>query len=232
MVSDIRGEERHVDGDDFAWIETTYRILVCGGCQTPYFQTEGYFHEDGHRINKSGEIDQKCAPEINFYPSPIKRKKPEWSTDLLFVGGSIGDFESLFSDIYGCLNANLAIPAAVSIRTVIDRTIEILGIDPNLSFQKKLNALLENGNIDKIEREILDVLIDAGSAAAHRGWKPKPAELDTLITLVETFLQRTFLLGESARRLKAAVPPDPRRIPKAKPQPFNHIQPAQNSPAT
>lgn len=51
------------------------------------------------------------------------------------------------------------------------------------------------------------MLIDAGSAAAHRGWRPKSEELNTLVSLVESFFHRTFVLGDAAKKLKEAVPP-------------------------
>ena len=120
--------------------------------------------------------------------------------------------------MYGCLNANLSIPAAIAIRTTFDRAAEILNIDSSLTFNQKLNALVDCGRISEGERDLLEVMIDAGSAAAHRGWKPKPDELETQVTLLENFLHRTFVLGEAARNLKGAIPSRPSRPPNRRPQ--------------
>ncbi len=60
-----------------------------------------------------------------------------------------------------------------------------------------------------IARTEEDVLVDAGSAAAHRGWRPKPEELNTMMDVVETFLHRSFILDEGIKKLKAAIPPKP-----------------------
>jgi hypothetical protein len=64
---------------------------------------------------------------------------------------------------------------------------------------------------------VLSILTDAGSAAAHRGWRPKPHELDTMILIVESFLHRTFVIGDAAKQLKASIPAKPKRRPKSKP---------------
>jgi hypothetical protein len=44
------------------------------------------------------------------------------------------------------------------------------------------------GKIGRSERETLEILTDAGGAAAHRGWKPTVKQLDTLMTVGEQFL--------------------------------------------
>jgi uncharacterized small protein (DUF1192 family) len=50
------------------------------------------------------------------------------------------------------------------------------------------------------------VVCDAGSAAAHRGWQPSANELDTVMSIVETFIHRKFILESEVKRLKAQIP--------------------------
>jgi hypothetical protein len=90
--------------------------------------------------------------------------------------------------------------------TVFDCSSEELGIDPGLTFDKKLAELQAKGKISVDERDTLRVLVDAGSAAAHRGWRPEIEELNTMMDVVETFLHRTFTLDDGIKKLKAAVP--------------------------
>jgi hypothetical protein len=59
------------------------------------------------------------------------------------------------------------------------------------------------GHISASERASLDILTNAGAAAAHRGWKPTPPRLDLLMSIVETFIHRKFILELEAKRLKA-----------------------------
>ncbi|OAN78206.1 hypothetical protein A8B82_10710 [Sulfitobacter sp. EhC04] len=91
-------------------------------------------------------------------------------------------------------------------RTTFDRAAELLGINPGLSFEQKLAELKSVGFIVETERNVLAVLIDAGSAAAHRGWEPTAKQLEAMVTLLESFLHRSFLMEEISEDLRAKVP--------------------------
>ena len=115
--------------------------------------------------------------------------------------------QTLLSETYTALNNDLRILAAIGARTAFDHSSEKLGVDASLPFNKKLDELLKLGKISSDERQTLEVLVEAGSAAAHRGWRPKPAEINTMMDLLEAFLHRAFVLGDGIKTLKAAVPP-------------------------
>lgn len=112
----------------------------------------------------------------------------------------------LFADIYVALNNDLRILAAIGLRTAFDRASEILNVDPKISFSQKLKGLMEAGKIGRDEVEILGVLTDAGSAAAHRGWKPSESDLNTMMNIFESFIHRSFILQSEARKLIKSVP--------------------------
>ena len=80
-----------------------------------------------------------------------------------------------------------------------------------MRFGEKLDRLDTDGRISLDEKTILQVLVDAGSAAAHRGWRPKADELSTMVDVVESFLHRSFVLGDGIEKLKASVPVRPKR---------------------
>jgi len=82
-----------------------------------------------------------------------------------------------------------------------------------------LDELTAQGKISADDKEVLAVLTDAGSAAAHRGWRPKPRELDAMVMIIENFLLRTFIVGDAAKQLKAGIPAKPKRMPKPKKKP-------------
>ena len=183
--ADVVGHHQEkLDDDEVGiWSVTDYRILQCRGCLTAYFQTDYIFSEDiDYKETASGAWEPYLPHKITHYTSPVKRAMPEWAMGLDVLDDVLGD---LFTDIYGALNADLRVPAAVAIRTVFDRASELLGVDPAVTFSQKLQALADQGKIGADEKASLDVLADAGSAAAHRGWKPKPRELDTLVLLIE-----------------------------------------------
>jgi len=90
----------------------------------------------------------------------------------------------------------------VMLRTVGDRG----------DFATKLHALYVDGYIGSRGRDILNTALDAGSAAAHRGYRPDAEALKAVMDIVESLLESVFHLEGVARRLKKDIPPRPPRV--------------------
>lgn len=182
--------------------QTTHRLLKCRGCGTVYLRLDEVYSEDIPEVDsRTGE--QSLPIKTTYWPAPARRATPGWLVELLLEDN---DLYSLLGDVYTALDNDLRVLAAIGIRTVFDRASELLGIDPNRTFAQKLEDLLAAGKVGAGEKEILKVLTDAGSAAAHRGWKPRLEELDAMMGIIESFLHRNFVLPHQARRLREAVP--------------------------
>lgn len=185
-------------------------ILECCGCGRVYFRRDVWFSE-WETIGQdpiTGEPRLEGGVDTSYWPAPMARKRPDW-LDKIEVDDHV--LSNLLSEMYAALDNDLRVVSAIAARTVFDRVSELLGIDPSITFQKKLDRLGADGKISIDEKHTLEVLVDAGNAAAHRGWRPKPEELSTMIDVVESFLQRSFIVGDQIEKLKAAVPPKPRR---------------------
>jgi hypothetical protein len=146
--------------------------------------------------------------EITQWPPPAKRPRPDWISHF-----SISDttLVRILREVYDALDADLSILTAIGIRTAFDRAAELLKI-PDGPFATKLDALVTKGAIGTDERRHLDALVDAGSAAAHRGWIPDERQLTTMMDIIENFLYRSFVLPSQSKSLQAGVPPrGPRR---------------------
>jgi Domain of unknown function (DUF4145) len=169
-----------------------YRILCCRGCGEVYVQRVNFtfapmsLSEDDFDP-KTGEYNPEFDPTTTYRPAPPRprRKPPAWL-------GKIQDqvIRGLLEEVYEALDADLRSIAAMGLRAVLDRIFEFAGADPELGFAKKLAALETQGDIGSREKENLLIMTDAGSAAAHRGWKPEPEELDSILEATETLLQR------------------------------------------
>jgi len=211
-LADVVANYRKHDEDESngIWTETDYRILRCRGCEEVYFQTDSSFSEDAdYRINPhTGEEEAFLPHKITYWPALSKREQPRWAYELSAVDS---DLRSLFDDVYIAFDNDLRVLSAIGIRTVFDRASELLGVDPAKTFGEKLTELAQLGKIGTSEKDTLDVLADAGSAAAHRGWKPEPEELDTMTSIIEAFLYRAFILDSAAKHLKSKVPTKPKR---------------------
>jgi hypothetical protein len=92
-------------------------------------------------------------------------------------------------------------------RAVFDCASQLLGADPCQTFADKLKELVVGDKIGGEEKEILSILADAGSATAHRAWKPEDAQIETLMIALEHFLHRAFVLKHEIRHLGKAIPP-------------------------
>jgi hypothetical protein len=208
----VRCEHTVHDHDDAVGTSSsdTGMILECCGCGRVYFRRDFWFSEwdtiGEHPV--TGEPMLERGVETTYWPAPVNRSRPNW---LAKIEGADRALAHLLQELYSALDHDGRVLAAIAARTVFDRASELLGIDPALTFQEKLTALGANGKIAIDEKSSLGVLVDAASAAAHRGWRPTPDELATMMNVLEAFLHRSFIIGEDISRLKAAVPPKPRR---------------------
>jgi len=202
--------KRESDDENGFWFQEEFRILRCRGCEAVYFQTDSVFSEDVDYVanQHTGELEGQLSHKIEHWPAPSKRTEPDWSGTLSVIDDDLAD---LFRDIYVAMNNDLRVLSAIGIRTAFDRASELLEVDPATTFAEKLARLVDIGKIGMSERDTLNILTDAGNAAAHRGWKPTPKELNTMMSIFEGFLHRNFVLVEEANRLKTGVPAKPIR---------------------
>jgi hypothetical protein len=200
----------HPDDGDGTSASDTGMILECCGCERVYFRRDYWFSEWETIVDHpiSGEPMLEGGVETVYWPSVTARQRPKWLETLRSRDKSLG---LLLDEMYSALDADLRVLAAIGARTAFDRASELLGVDPAISFQEKLDSLGVNGKISLDEETTLDALVDAGSAAAHRAWRPQTDELNTMVDVVESFLYRSLIVGDGIARLKASVPEKPRR---------------------
>jgi len=142
---------------------------------------------------------------MTYWPAPTRRKRPEWIHQL-----EDDTLRDLLDEVYGALDADHRVLAAIGTRTALDRAMVLKGAMESSGFSEKLTELKKAGVISHQEQDLLTTLTDAGSAAAHRGWRPTPKELNTLMDGVEVFLHRTLILGSAIDAMKNDVPPRPK----------------------
>jgi hypothetical protein len=80
---------------------------------------------------------------------------------------------------------------------------------------------VSRGHIGKVDQSRLEILVDAGSASAHRGWRPPAKDLSVLMDVLEHFVHEAFVVPSRKKRLdadlakmKAKVPPRKSMIAK------------------
>ena len=201
------------------WFRSTHSILRCLGCDTRYIRRVELCSEDwNHDFDPdTGETSLTLNERVAYWPSiPTTRptrRRPDWiwcdPLDLdpsLAFGSEYPELARLLGEVYNAFDNKLHILATIGMRTVFDCASQTLGADPNQSFAEKLKELTAGNKIGGEEKEILSVLADAGSAAAHRGWKPTGDDIDHLMDALENFLERAFVLKHNVRRVKKNIP--------------------------
>lgn len=201
--------EKWEEDDIPVWSTIHYQIIKCCGCDSVYFKEAHFFSEHvEYNYDNNGEVVSKIIPTLSYWPQPLRRKPAEWLDRYCALDGEV---ENLLRQIYTALNNDLNILAAIGMRTLFDKTCEVLKINPNLTFREKLNQLVIEKLIGEMERKIFEVLTDAGSAAAHRGWQPSLKDIDVLMSAMEQFLYRAFVLKWEAEAIKSRIPSKPKR---------------------
>jgi hypothetical protein len=111
----------------------------------------------------------------------------------------------LLDEIYIALHADSRRLALMGARAVLDIVL-LDKVGDVGTFAKKLEQLEEQGLVARRNREFLATAIDAGSAAAHRGFRPNEETLAHVMDIVENLLEAVYVLEKSAEALRKATP--------------------------
>lgn len=189
-----------------------HSLLECRGCETVFYETSSWNSEDiDCHYDAVGQEQYEHPREVQTYPKPEAKTKPVWFDAMQKADPQL---HNILSQMYVAHENQARILTAIGLRTALDRATEVLSIDPAKTFDEKLDELRDGGWIGQTERDILGVVTDAGNAAAHRGWEPDSREVSELLSSMEVFLHRAFIVGQKALSIKSSIPAKPKRLPK------------------
>lgn len=214
---DVKGQytERH-DDENVSYIKKL-RILKCRGCNYVFFQEINICSEDYDQYyDHNDEVVIEYKEYITYYPVSSKRVRPTWIAEQEVVRCGMGALYVPLVELYKALDNDLSMLAAIGVRTCFDVAAVHLGIDADLSFEKKLEALVEAGHIEEADRPSSKIVVDAGSAAAHRGWTPKAGDLATMMDVFEHFIEATFVVPAKKKQIDAAAQKMNETVPQRK----------------
>lgn len=186
------GSEQYEDDFTISW-DTTFYVLQCCGCGEALLLRVYHFSEDQH-------------PDVRYFPPRVSRHSPKWKDDLP------PELMLLLDEIYRALDANNRRLPMMGARTLVDMVMREKVGDLG-SFGAGLKALEKEGFVSSKNREVLEAALDAGSAAAHRGYSPNPEQVNIIMDIVENMLQAVYVLQDGAQKLKKSTPPRPVRKP-------------------
>lgn len=212
---DIHGQTKKEweDGDGIHSISGTdeHKLLECRGCNTVfYFKLStndlNYVHQYIHGNMTHSELEEF----VITFPLPEKEDiRPYWFGTLYYKDPQL---HTVMDEMYTAYTHKSFILASIALRTTFDRVIDILSVDSALSFNGKLAELVKKNMVLEKEKENLAVIVDAGNAAAHRGWSPTEEIFKSLLAVMENFVRRAIFPDESLSPVRNEIPAKPKRI--------------------
>ncbi|MGI4841007.1 MAG: DUF4145 domain-containing protein [Janthinobacterium lividum] len=184
------GEDQSGWDNHYTWTKTS-AMLECRGCESISMRVDWWHSE------------YDASDDIDYYPPRVSRKPPVWQSHLP------ADWQSMLREIYTALHANSRSLAIMGARALVDMYMNDAVGDIG-GFAKKLSKLVTDGHLSKQDKEILDVALEAGHAAAHRGHTPTAQEVAHVMDIVENLLQKFALRNHAAELSKGT----PRRLLK------------------
>ena len=173
------------------WWETTFDLLQCCGCREAV-------------LRRTYEFSEWDYADVRYFPPRVSRHPPKWVYDLP------GDLRLLLEEVYRALDANNHQLPMMGARTLVDMVI-VEKVGDVGGFAKKLKELEKAGFVSSKHREVLEAALDAGSAAAHRGYAATPDVVNIVMDIVENLLQAVYVLQGAAQKLRKSTPP---RLPR------------------
>ena len=111
----------------------------------------------------------------------------------------------LLKEIYTALQNDCRSLAVMGIRALLEQ-IMILRNGDKGTFRKNLEALRAEDLISTQQIEILQIVIQAGHASIHRGYRPTPQDVLHCVDITEGILRSLYLYPKKAEDLVKQVP--------------------------
>ncbi|HET7883883.1 MAG TPA: DUF4145 domain-containing protein [Acetobacteraceae bacterium] len=97
---------------------------------------------------------------------------------------------------------------AMGVRTALDYVM-IQIVESARTFEQKLDQMVDTGHLSTRQKEMLKTVIDAGSAAAHRGFKPPRDLLEEMLSVMEGVIREHYITRPMLEALRTHIPPRP-----------------------
>lgn len=184
----------------------THHLLQCEGCETVF-----YYRESTDSENFEIDNDPATGAEYRYFPVTTETYPAETAVEIKppFLEQALARdavLYSILSEMHMCSVNDSYTLATIGLRTAIDRITFLLEIEENLRFDQKLSALLAEGYIGQTEHDSLSVIIHAGNAAAHRGWKPSKDQFTALLLTFHQFFPRALERGSTVMAIRDQIP--------------------------
>ena len=185
---EIVGRNEEGDESQSVWMvaATIWTITKCQGCE---------------KINLTHitrtDPDRKTDRVFHF-PYKFIRTVPSWTFKLPIK------YLEILQEIYATLNQELFILSLTGTRILLD-TYMVHKVGDTGTFKQKIAKLVSEGFITQSKAKVLEATIEAGNAAAHRGFKPDKETLFDILDIIENLLQ-SEIVDRKGKKIKEKTP--------------------------
>lgn len=158
-----------------------YHLYECCGCHNVVMSKIPWCTE----VSPEDYTDD----DIMWYPALVSRNLPKWHHRLP------RNEQYLLKEIFRAYHSDSKTLALMGLRTILDLFI-VRKIGDIGTFKQKLEKLGTLGFLSASQIEIIDTVINAGSAAVHRAYQPSNEKLVLILDIVETLLHQDVLSVE------------------------------------
>lgn len=177
----------------------SYELVKCCGCHNVSLWHQSWFSEIE---------DENGRPIITtkIYPPAIYGREPKWLQTLFRYFPDDGDFiTDLMKDIYVALTNQSPRLALMGVRALLEQVM-IDKVDDQGSFKRNITQFEARGFVTAKQREILEVVIEAGHAVTHRAFKPTMRDVDNVIAITENIIESTYVNSERISEIRKNIP--------------------------
>ena len=200
---DVRAEHyKHRDVEEIGFMfDQHFMIVECCGCESFSLIKRGLFCEYGEYqdLTRNSMIDRGNWEEV-IYPPRHFRTIPSWIKEL-----DDTVLRDLFLEVYKALQSETVILATLGARTLLDRFI-FLRVGDQGNFKRGFEKLKQEDILSEEQCKILDPVLEAGHAAAHRGWMPEKDQIGIILDVIEGIIQQHIILPKDTDKLSQSVP--------------------------
>jgi len=178
----------------------TFQVVQCSTCESTTYVIETHVHPG----------PMMGDPEIQsmeFFPPVPVRIRPEWFARLPEA------YQSILAEVYRAIDNSLYFLASTGTRTAVDQLL-VEKIGDVGRFEEKILKLVGSQVIDDAEGKLLVALIDAGSASAHRNYRPDLEKINHMMEILEAIFYKLLIepekkkdLARKAEELSRSTPP-------------------------
>ena len=182
----VKGSVIQLQGQETS--SQTFQVVQCRDCGATTYCLDTHVHP-GPMIGDS------YIQQTDYFPPVPLRIKPEWYNRLT------EGYRAVLGEIYEAIDSSLFFLSSTGTRTALDQLI-VEQIGDAGSFKDKITKLVDSKIIDNTEGEMLLAVLNAGSASAHRSYRPNPKTINHMMDILEAIFYKLLIAPDKKKELE------------------------------